>query len=365
MPQPFALLNFRPVRISDQAAAALSDGIRRGTLRNYLPGEHELARQLGISRPTVHAAILTLKKNGLLETRQGSRTRILARATRSDVSPRVCVITPVSHDAVGLVENPFLLALRIQMSAQGIRWEEIFDSRLGGENPDRHLEKLIGDREGICWLIVAGSAAVQRWFERQGLPTLVLGSCHPGISLPSVDRDYHALGWHIAGNMVRFGHRHIALIFRERPLPGDLACRDAVASYLKNRCDHHSLTVATVGKSTQELQSKLDRMLERQPRPTVIFANAAEHVQTVLMHLQRSGWIIPKDISVVSGDAHALFEANVPELTCYRDATERAIRHTIRMVNSLLAGRPVPPKPFLSTPTFVAGNTLSHATESR
>ena len=40
-----------------EAAAALRESILQGAWGELLPGEHELARRLGVSRPTVRAAL--------------------------------------------------------------------------------------------------------------------------------------------------------------------------------------------------------------------------------------------------------------------------------------------------------------------
>ena len=72
MPEP--TLAFQPSRIADQAAEALPEGIHRGPWDKFLPGEFELARRLGISRTSVHAAT-------------PSRTAALPRANASITTP--------------------------------------------------------------------------------------------------------------------------------------------------------------------------------------------------------------------------------------------------------------------------------------
>jgi DNA-binding transcriptional MocR family regulator len=67
----------------------LSDGLRRAIERGHLPAgerlpsERELASRLAVSRSTVVTAYDTLREQGLLESRQGSGTRICAGLARS------------------------------------------------------------------------------------------------------------------------------------------------------------------------------------------------------------------------------------------------------------------------------------------
>ncbi len=58
-----------PLRVfsaSEQVAAHLRDEIRKGTWRERMPGGDSLARELGIGRNTIDAALLHLERDGLL-----------------------------------------------------------------------------------------------------------------------------------------------------------------------------------------------------------------------------------------------------------------------------------------------------------
>src|ERR1700722_2138551 len=124
---------FRPVNLSDQAAAVLRDAVRRRFWGRLLPGEYELARQLGISRPSVRAALARLAEDGLVEIRKGRRTRLIRhpRHGLSNVSPTVCFIAPTAPISDHLV----ILEIRAKLAVQGIGWEEVIDGMLAGKNP--------------------------------------------------------------------------------------------------------------------------------------------------------------------------------------------------------------------------------------
>lgn len=70
-----------PVPLYHQAAQALEEAVSEGRFRpaSKLPNELDLARQLGISRPTMRAAIQELVEKGLVVRRRGVGTMI-ARA---------------------------------------------------------------------------------------------------------------------------------------------------------------------------------------------------------------------------------------------------------------------------------------------
>jgi GntR family transcriptional repressor for pyruvate dehydrogenase complex len=106
---PGASISFRPVpstRTFEAAIASILDGIERGRLRkgDRLPGERDLARELGISVPTLRQALVVLGRAGVLDVRPGKRGGIFLV---SDLIPTEAI----SH-AVALEEDAAADALR-------------------------------------------------------------------------------------------------------------------------------------------------------------------------------------------------------------------------------------------------------------
>lgn len=99
---------------SEEVVARLREMIHRGELRSgdRLPPERDLAKQLGVSRPTLRAGIRTLAAVGILQSRQGAGTFVV----EADASPVL--------DA-----NP----LRLMASLHGFSNEEMFEARIALE----------------------------------------------------------------------------------------------------------------------------------------------------------------------------------------------------------------------------------------
>lgn len=99
---------------SEEVVQQLREMIHRGDLRpgDRLPPERDLAKLLGVSRPTLRAGIRTLAAVGVLQSRQGAGTFVV----EADASP-------------ALDANP----LRLMASLHGFSNDEMFEARIALE----------------------------------------------------------------------------------------------------------------------------------------------------------------------------------------------------------------------------------------
>lgn len=68
----------------EQVARVLRERIADGTYVRRLPGENPLAKEFGVSRLTVHAALEILTREGLVKAARGRGTFVVAPETPSD-----------------------------------------------------------------------------------------------------------------------------------------------------------------------------------------------------------------------------------------------------------------------------------------
>ena len=338
----------------------MRQAIRQGLLGDPLPGEHQLARQLGISRSSLRTALAQLRAEGLVISRNGRRARLNLSPlpVTTNAPPVVCVVCPVSRDVMVHNQHPIVMEMHANCATKGIGWEEAFDARLDGPQPERHLRQLISGRTHVCWILLACPGPIQRWFARARVPAFVLGSCLPGVELPSIDVDYRAVGWHAAGIIIKHGHRHIGLLRPRKPLAGDLAAYEGFLSYIANGPAGISISTILVDANPAAFRAKLEWLKKSRHRPTALFSNRLAYTVTAMFHLLQSGLRIPHDISLVMGDSHSLIDTALPGLTRYRDINVAHADRAVRIAQALLAGRQVPVKPSLFIPTFMPGDTL-------
>lgn len=361
---PRPALGFRRTTVADQAAAALRAAIASGQLADPLPGEIELARRLGVSRPSLHSALAQLARLGLLEIRKGRRTRLVCRGAMRERVPGKPTLAAlaVGPEAHFLAQAPVMLHLRAEAMSRGFEWDHLLDHRLASPAGAARLRQLIAARRETCWVLHSCPARVQRAFAESGVPALVLGSCAPEIALPSVDLDFRSVGWHAAGMLARHGHRRIVLVLPAHPLPGDSACREGFVAYFARQAYAGArLTELTLTLPAPRHLSRLRSALEGSRRATAVFAMREANAVAVHAHILALGLAVPGDVSVVSRDTHPLIDAALPHLTRYASSPPRQAALAVRVAQALLAGRDGPPRARRVTPQFLAGATLGPA----
>jgi DNA-binding LacI/PurR family transcriptional regulator/biotin operon repressor len=358
MPQPVPW-GFNRNTVVDQAATALRSAILRGELRDPLPGGHLLARQLGISRPSVSAALNRLANDGLIAIAQGQRMRLLPRQKRdSPAPPAVCVLFPSEGASLFYAEHPLLLEMHAEFASRGVRWEAVLGTRMSSERPEARLRQLVASRPHVCWILFSVPETVQRWFAASGLPVMVLGSSPRTLKLPSVDLNYESVGWHAAGTLIRHGHKRIALILPAEPLAGDGACRAGFHRYLRQQTENVSVIEWHAPDRPERCRAKFAELLSAEQRPTALFSMRPALTIALIVQVMESGFRVPQDVSIISRDSHLLLETALPELTRYSSTAKTLALRAVKIAMKIIAGREVPPNPGFVTPIFVRGATL-------
>jgi DNA-binding LacI/PurR family transcriptional regulator len=205
-------------------------------------------------------------------------------------------------------------------------------------------------------------AWLQQWFAAARVPTLVLGTCAPGVTLPSVDLDFRSVGWHAAGMLARHGHRAVTLVLPAAPQPGDLACRDGFLEYFARlRRPGTRVNELAVATPVPRAITRLRYTLTGPQRATAVFVMREASAVAAFTQILALGLAIPREVSVISRDTHPLIDAALPQLTRYGTSPLRQATLAIRAAQAILTGRAGRLRPRLVAPQFFAGATLGPA----
>src|SRR6266446_8562552 len=108
--------------LAGQAAQLLRENLARGVWASHLPGERALSERLGVSRPTLRAALDLLRREGWLEVAHGRPTLILKPSRRPAArQTNVALLTPVPLPAMPPFVLYWLDELRNELAASGFQ----------------------------------------------------------------------------------------------------------------------------------------------------------------------------------------------------------------------------------------------------
>jgi LacI family transcriptional regulator len=225
--------------------------------------------------------------------------------------------------------------------------------------PAAALPRLLRQESSGCWVLVRSSAAVQGWFQRQGLPCVVAGSCHEGVRLPSVDLDYRALCRHAALALLRAGHRRIALLSPREGAAGDLRGEDGFREGTRSFPEQVEAAVVRHGPGPAELARVLRRLFAAARPPTGVLISESYAYLTACSVLAQLGRRVGADVSLVCRDEDRFLSYLEPEPARYVADPLHFARRLARLTGDLLAGRPLPAEPRLLLPRLVGGASLA------
>jgi len=168
--------SIEPRRLYRQIADQIRTLIRAGefTAGSRLPPERDLARQLGVSRPSVREALIALEVEGLVDVRIGSGIYVLAPAGRNGTDQVQAALGPFELlRARGVIEGECAaLAAKSAKKAQIEAMEEALDlmqKEMADEkqplNADRLFHLRIAEATGNGALV---QVVKMLWEERSG-----------------------------------------------------------------------------------------------------------------------------------------------------------------------------------------------------
>lgn len=331
-------LKFRS--FSEQVSEILRQEIRTGTWKEILPGERILAARLQVSRKTLRRALAELRKEGLVATKSGRSTLIRRRSGQQANKTRVALLLPAPLE----VARPFTILwvnrLMALLQDRGLYLDIIHGPQYYGPKVAQPLGRLTASHPARAWILAGSVIAMQEWFEESEIPTVLSGSPHHGIDLPSVDLDHKAQCRHAATVFLRAGHRNLALFLDRGGRAGDVESSDGFSEGAAGQARVTVMPIAKSGPSggTEPLIRTVRRLLAMKPRPTGwLLANAA-HYLTVVSYLGSLGLKVPDDVSLISRDEEPFLRHLHPLPTHYSTSPVRFAKQLNRALQRLESG---------------------------
>ena len=355
-------MNRLPQRISlvAQTVSVLLEEMQGGRWGGWLPGEHALCAQLHVSRKTLRVALDQLQRAGVVKCERGQHRRIVSHrpAVAARRTKRVVLLMPSELESLEAFVLCLIDRLRTYLAAEGYELDTLASRALNRARVPKELENLSKALNPAGWVLLHSTELIQRWFEAQQLPCVVLGSCYAGVRLSSVDIDYDALCPHAVNHFISCGHKRLTLLSPQPAAPGDILMEIAFletaarkkASGIQGDVVKHDGTVAGVCL-------RVDKMMARAQPPTAIMVSGAHHFLTVMTRLLSSGARIPHDVALISPEDDSYLEAITPTVARYSNNPKPFLANTSRLVMDMIRGT-ARIEHCKIMPNFIRGETL-------
>lgn len=347
--------------LANQVVEILTTAIGRQEWKDRLPGERSLCERYHVSRPTMRAALAILKRRGFIRVVPRHSSHIFKHHGKRTVQPApraIGLILGLPFQNLPHWNLQFIGMLERHLNAAGYTWA----AHVIAHSPHQSVANLIATHPSACWTLAFVARDIQLHCVKTGLPTLVLGSCYPGIRLPSFDIAYQAVGRHIAATLLRLGHRRVVWTCPHPAFGGDLLAEQGfretfhAASARKTTpiIIHHA-------EDPEELRQAVRGHWDQPPRPTALVASSPRHALTLAGILLQQGLRIPQDVSLICLRDDAFLSYFVPPFARYATNPDHAAKRCARALIQLASAGALRSPDIRVDAQFVKGGTLAPA----
>ncbi len=347
----------------DQTAAVIDDAIQRGIWKKWIPSEHQLCDQLGVSRGTLRSALQKLKDQSVIEAIRGKGTLILntSRIKRKKLSnPLVCILLQETLGEIGLSTTLLIEELHSNLNKLHYEVRIVSGKKYFTKNPYMALSQLLNRERIDCWILAHSNSIVQRWFKDRDLPCVVLGASPPDIDLPRCHTDVMASSRHAAQTLVRMGHRFIILLNHQ----GTLKSAEEKSGFLEGA---HSLgykgIIASVlehGHSPESINHRIKSIFRRRIRPTGLIVSHPYFYLSASSIAHEMNIRISQDLSIISMSFDSYLSYLSPNAACYDWNTSRIVKGLVNLVSKVIKREIISRRKADIIPEFVPGGSLSY-----
>jgi DNA-binding LacI/PurR family transcriptional regulator len=331
------MANWQRVSTAKQLADHLHEEISHGRWHGNMPGVIKLARELGVSRDSVEAALVDLETRGLLRSQgQGKRRAIVAEAT--DKRKRKLRVTFLLYEASD-AQMHFIVELRHLLNDAG-HCVNVFPRCLAELQMNvQRIAKEVGKTETDAWVVLGGSREVLKWFAAQPTPALALFGRARTVQITSVGPNHLPALLDITRKLIQLGHQRIVMLTRaERRVPNPAFLERAVLTEMEN----HGIPVGPYNlpdwdDTCEGLHECLTKLFRYTP-PTALLIDEPSIFVATQQHLARHGILAPQHVSLICCDYDPVFAWFDPPVTYMRWDSRQMVRNIVGWVASVASG---------------------------
>ena len=347
-----------PLRVSnasEQVAAHLRGEIGKKTWSDLMPGGDRLARELGVGRNTIDAALLQLEKEGLLVPQGAGRRRKIVRLDEPAGRQLQVRILPYDReDRNNYALNEVLHSFRAAGHAAEFAGHSLMELKMDV----RRVARFVSSTPADAWVVQAGSREVLASFAKGPVPAFAFMGRMRGVPIAGVKPDKVSAVRQAVRRLVALGHSRIVMLVlpeRVHPVPGavEQAFLDELQS-LGIPTGPYNLAVWNGDKAG--FHERLGSMFRHTP-PTALFLDASEVFIAAQDHLARRGILAPEHVSLICTDPSPYFDLLDPPVSHIAWTFDGVPKTLARWLNHCAAGKEDRKQTFIRA-RFAEGGTI-------
>ncbi len=344
---PARLNEMKPItrpRTPDLAAAALREEILSGHWSGRLPGARVLAKRLGVSPPTVAAALERLAADGLL-LKPGARQAYGVAESRKHVPDagdkrRVLILTHDEPAALTETSRRVLDAFRLRVLGKGWKVDSQVVDFLHVKRPQRSWDRIVQADRDARVIALYGRQSLAEWALRRKVRMFFLGGITGGLPVPMVAVRSSVMLETALARLTALGHSEVVIPLCDRAEPFKQSIREVtrrvIESAGKHYVPHHHnpesdyLTPEVTGRMVESA-------FALNPPTAMVFLDWKELV-TAMCVLARLGASVPGDVSLVLLNNQTEAEWFQPPLCRFRFPERKLVNTMVAWLEDRYAG---------------------------
>jgi DNA-binding LacI/PurR family transcriptional regulator len=271
-------------------------------------------------------------------------------------------LTPMPMDFLPPFHVLMTNELREELERAGFHLEIHAERGLYGHGAGAGLARLTKQLRPAGCVLFASTEKMQLWFAKHKLPCVIVGSRHPGVELPSVDKAHRTACRHAVGLFLARGHRNLALVNPDSGLAGDLESEAGFREGgVQSKQEGVEVSVIRHDGTVEGICKVMTSLFRRQAPPTGLLVSRALNVLTVVGYLMQRGLRLPEDVALISRDHEPFLERMVPSVARYVISPESMAHRISASVLEMAQSGLVSTVNYQIMPEFKEGETFGPA----
>jgi LacI family transcriptional regulator len=318
----------------------------------------DIAKSAGVSISTVSRVLNGKAEQFRISKKSQQKIRETARRLNYVPNQFAASLKSGKSNTIALIipslSNPFFAGIASEINAE-VR-NRGYITIIGDSDEDNEIENeelLQMQSRNIEGLVIAPCS--QNWknikkLHDQGLPIVCIDRYFENLDIPYVSTDNYEGAVMATRHLLEHGHTQVACIQGvEESVPNKLRIQgytDAMSQA------GHEGTISISGDefSVENGYKETKLLLQRDRRPTAIFALSNTIAMGCMKALKEENLLIPDDVSVITFDDHPYLDYLATPLSCITQPTREICRLAIRQLFFMLAHKEIKTKQILLKP---------------